>query len=171
MGLAAVQVAKRLGAIVVATGGSDDKLAVVKQYGADHTLNYSSDAFRDEVRELVGGADVIFDPVGGDIFDESMRCLNWGARVVVVGFAAGRPALARTNHVLIKGASVVGVRAGEFGRRNPEIAKNNLDTLLDWASRGVVTSHISHRFTLDDVVKAMHVIKRREVVGRVVLTT
>ena len=171
MGLAAVQVAKRLGAIVVATGGSDDKLAVVKQYGADHTLNYSSDAFRDEVRELVGGADVIFDPVGGDIFDESMRCLNWGARVVVVGFAAGRPALARTNHVLIKGASVVGVRAGEFGRRNPEIAKNNLDTLLDWASRGVVTSLISHRFTLDDVVKAMHVIKRREVVGRVVLTT
>ena len=170
MGLAAVQVAKQLGATVIATGGSDAKLAVVKEYGADHTLNYTSGSFRTEVRERVGGADVVFDPVGGDVFDESMRCLNWGARVVVVGFTAGRPALAKTNHVLIKGASVVGIRAGEFGRRNPEMAKTNMDVLLDWLARGLIKSHISHRFALDDVVEAMRVIKQREVVGRVVLT-
>lgn len=170
MGLAAVQVAKRLGATVIATGGSEAKLEVVKRYGADHVICYGGGTFRDEVRGLTGGVDVVFDPVGGDIFDESMRCLNWGARLVIVGFTGGRPAAARTNHVLIKGASVVGIRAGEFGRRNPDIAKKNVETLLEWAEAGDIRSHISHRFPMDKVVDAMEAIRAREVIGRIIMT-
>ncbi|MGK0172453.1 MAG: NADPH2:quinone reductase [Gammaproteobacteria bacterium] len=170
MGLAAVQVAKRLGATVVATGSDLEKLSVVKTFGADHVLCHNDGDFRQNVRDLVGGVDVVFDPVGGDLFDESMRCLNWGARLVIVGFTSGRPALARTNHVLIKGASVVGIRAGEFGRRFPKRSRENLRTLLRWAQAGEIRSHISHRFPLADISSAMNVIRERKVIGRVVLS-
>ena len=112
----AVQVAKRLGATVIATARSLDRLAPAKALGADHLISYGAAHFATRSRQRLE-VDVVFDPVGGDVFDESMRCLNWGARLVIVGFTAGRPALAKTNHVLIKGASVVGIRAGEFARR------------------------------------------------------
>ncbi|MDE0812127.1 MAG: NADPH:quinone oxidoreductase family protein, partial [Alphaproteobacteria bacterium] len=149
-GHAAVQVAKRLGATVIATASGEEKLRVIRSLGADHAIEYD-DGFRDAVKDLTGGrgADVIFDPIGGDVFDESMRCLNWGARIVIVGFTAGRPALAKTNHILIKGASVTGIRAGEFCRRNPDAAAQNLETLLSWAAAGDIRTHISHRFPLD----------------------
>ena len=169
MGLAAVQVAKRLGATVIATARSLDRLAPAKALGADHLISYGGGSFRDQVKAATGGVDVVFDPVGGDVFDESMRCLNWGARLVIVGFTAGRPALAKTNHVLIKGASVVGIRAGEFARRNPEAGRRNIATLLEWAADGGLKSHISHRFDFTEVSAAMYAIDRREVIGRAVL--
>jgi len=171
MGHAAVQVAKRLGANVVATASGDDKLRTIRSLGADHAIQYK-DGFRDAVKELTGGrgVDVIFDPVGGDVFDESMRCLSWGARVVIVGFTAGRPALAKTNHILIKGASVTGIRAGEFGRRNPETAAQNLKTLLSWAAAGDIRTHISHRFPLEGIEDAFRAIAERKVIGKAVLT-
>jgi NADPH2:quinone reductase len=171
MGHAAVQVAKRLGATVVATASGEEKLRAIRSLGADHAIEYK-DGFRDAVKELTDGqgADVIFDPVGGDVFDESMRCLNWGARVVIVGFTAGRPALAKTNHILIKGASVTGIRAGEFGRRNPEAAAQNLETLLSWAAAGDIRTHISHRFPLDGIEDAFRAIADRKVIGKAVLT-
>jgi NADPH2:quinone reductase len=170
MGHAAVQVAKRLGATVVATASGEEKLRAIRSLGADHAIEYK-DGFRDAVKELTGGrgADVIFDPVGGDVFDESMRCLNWGARVVIVGFTAGRPALAKTNHILIKGASVTGIRAGEFGRRNPEAAAQNLETLLSWAAAGDIRTHISHRFPLYGIGDAFRAITDRRVIGKAVL--
>ena len=170
MGHAAVQVAKRLGATVVATASGKEKLRVIRSLGADHAIEYD-DGFRDAVKDLTGGrgADVIFDPIGGDVFDESMRCLNWGARVVIVGFTAGRPALAKTNHILIKGASVTGIRAGEFGRRNPEAAAQNLETLLSWAAAGDIRTHISHRFPLYGIGDAFRAITDRRVIGKAVL--
>ena len=96
-------------------------------------------------------------------------CLNWGARVVIVGFTAGRPALAKTNHILIKGASVTGIRAGEFGRRNPKVAAANLKKLLEWVDVGDIQPYISHRFPLEDVEDAFRVIAERHVVGKAVL--
>ena len=170
MGHAAVQVAKRLGATVIATATGGEKHNILRSLGADHTLEYR-DGFRDTVKELTDGrgVDVIFDPVGGDTFDESMRCLNWGARVVIVGFTAGRPALAKTNHILIKGASVTGIRAGEFGRRNPKVAAANLKTLLEWAEAGDIQPYISHRFPLDGVEDAFQLIAKRNVIGKTVL--
>jgi NADPH2:quinone reductase len=171
MGHAAVQIAKRLGATVVATASGEEKLRALLSLGADHAIEYD-DGFRDAVKDLTGGrgADVIFDPIGGDVFDESMRCLNWGARIVIVGFTAGRPALAKTNHILIKGASVTGIRAGEFGRRNPDAAAQNLETLLSWAAAGDIRTHISHRFPLDGIADAFHAIADRKVIGKAVLT-
>ena len=170
MGLAAVQVAKQLGATVIATSGSDAKLSVVGTYGADHLVNYK-DGFRDRVKDLTDGrgADVVFDPVGGDVFDESMRCINMGARLIVVGFTAGRAAEARTNHLLIKCASVTGIRAGSMSRRDPATAGKNLETLLQWASDGRIRTHISHRFPFDQVVRGMEAIANREVVGKAIL--
>lgn len=169
MGLAAVQVAKQLGATVVATARNAARLQVASAHGADFVVDYSDSNFRDVVRDCVGGVDVVFDPVGGDVFDESMRCLNWGARVVIVGFTSGRAALARTNHILIKGASVVGIRAGEFSRRNPEQGEKNRAVLWQWAEAGLVRSHISHQFSLRDTASAMQAILQREAIGRVVL--
>jgi NADPH2:quinone reductase len=171
MGHAAVQIAKRLGATVVATASGEEKLRALRSLGADHAIEYD-DGFRDAVKDLTGGrgADVIFDPIGGNVFDESMRCLNWGARIVIVGFTAGRPALAKTNHILIKGASVTGIRAGEFGRRNPDAAAQNLETLLSWAAAGDIRTHISHRFPLDGIADAFHAIADRKVIGKAVLT-
>ena len=171
MGHAAVQVARLLGARVIATATGLEKHEVLRTLGADHTLEYR-DGFRDAVKDLTDGrgADVIFDPVGGDTFDETMRCLNWGARIVVVGFTAGRPALAKTNHILIKGASVTGIRAGEFGRRNPVAAKANLEVLLDWAGAGKIAPYISHRFPLEGVEDAFRAIANRQVIGKAVLT-
>ena len=99
-----------------------------------------------------------------------MRCLNWGARLVIVGFTTGRPSTIKTNHLLIKGASAIGIRVGEFGRHNPETYEENLRVLLDWAERGEIKTHISHRFKLDQVAEAFAAIAAREVVGKVVLT-
>lgn len=170
-GHAAVQVAKCLGATVIATATGDEKLDALRAMGADHAIGYR-EGFRDTVKDLTcgRGVDVVFDPIGGDVFDETMRCLNWGARVVVVGFAGGRPALAKTNHVLIKGASVVGVRAGEFGRRNPLASRANMDRLLDWAAAGKLHTHISHRFPLAGVADALRAVGERRVIGKAVLT-
>lgn len=170
MGLAAVQIGKQLGATVIATAGNDAKLAAVGACGADHLINYS-DGFCDQVKELTDGrgADVVFDPVGGDVFDETMRCINMGARLVVVGFTAGRAAEVRTNHLLIKCASVTGIRAGSMSRRDPTTAKANMETLLQWASEGRIRTHISHRFPFRDVVRGLDAIANREVVGKAIL--
>ena len=117
MGLAAVDIGKLMGATVIGTASSDDKLAVVKEMGADHVINYS-DGFREEVKALTGGlgADVIYDPVGGEIFDESMRCVAPYGRILIVGFTGGRPALAKTNHLLVKDASVIGYTIGGLSK-------------------------------------------------------
>ena len=169
-GHAAVQVAKCLGATVIATATGAEKLAALKQMGADHAIGYR-EGFRDAVKAITGGrgVDVVFDPIGGDVFDETMRCLNWGARIVVVGFAGGRPALAKTNHVLIKGASVVGIRAGEFGRRHPEASRANMERLLGWAAAGKLRTYISHRFPLDGIADALRAVGERRVIGKAVL--
>merc|ERR1712010_569 len=121
MGLAAVQIAKAVGATVIATGGSDAKLAVVKALGADLVINYTTDpTFAPLIKQHCGGANVVFDPVGGSVFDQGLRSTAWGARIVVVGFTSGVWPKVPANIVLIKGLSVLGARAGEFVRRNED---------------------------------------------------
>jgi len=170
MGHAAIQVAKRLGATVIATAADAEKRAALVGL-ADHVLDYREDLAAN-VKSLTEdrGVDVVFDPVGGAVLEDSMRCLNWGARLVIVGFTTGRPSTIKTNHLLIKGASAIGIRVGEFGRHNPETYEENLRVLLDWAERGEIKTHISHRFKLDQVAEAFAAIAAREVVGKVVLT-
>ncbi|MDP6352531.1 MAG: NADPH:quinone oxidoreductase family protein [Alphaproteobacteria bacterium] len=171
VGHAAVQVAKALGATVIGTASSAEKRQAVLAMGADHVLDYQG-GFRDQVKALTDGrgADVVFDPIGGDVFDESMRSLNMEARVVVVGFTSGRFPEARVNHILIKCASVVGVRVGEFNRRHPDRAAAELEVLLGCARDGRVETHISHRLALEKAAHAMRAIEDRQVIGRVVLS-
>ncbi len=177
VGLAAVALGKLFGATVIATGGTDEKLAVVRARGADHVINYTLPdgrlgGFRDTVKSLTDGrgADVVFDPVGGDVFDESMRCVNWGARLLTIGFTSGRWPEAAVNLVLIKQLSVIGVRAGEYGRRDPVKGAAVNKALFELANAGRIDPYICAAFPLSEAVGAMAMLTQRQVVGKVVVT-
>lgn len=170
VGLAAVEVGKLLGATVIATSASDEKLKVVKARGADHVINVTR-GFREEVKALTGGrgADVIYDPVGGDVFDESVRCIAFDGRLLVIGFTSGRIPTISVNMPLIKGFSVVGVRAGEYGRQFPEKGRQNIEAIWKWAEEGRIKPCIHARIPLADWRRAFDMMRSREVVGKVVL--
>ncbi|MCP3445303.1 NADPH:quinone oxidoreductase family protein [Bradyrhizobium sp. CCGUVB14] len=170
VGLAAVEIGKMLGATVIATASSDEKLAIAKSRGADHLVRYDREPFRDAVKRITDGrgADVVFDPVGGEVFENSMRCIAWGARLLVIGFTGGIGS-AKTNLLLIKGASVLGVRAGEAVRKNPTLGEVRLKALLQWAEEGKLRPNISHRLPLEDYAKAMRLLLDRKAIGRVAL--
>lgn len=170
VGMAAVDVGKLLGATVIATSASDRKLDTVLAHGADYVINVSQ-GFRDKVKTLTGGrgADVIFDPVGGDVFDESVRCIAFDGRLLVIGFTSGRIPEVKVNMPLIKGFSVVGVRAGEYGRRFPQRGKENMAAIWKWAAEGKARPRVHAELPLEDWREAYRLLTDREVVGKVVL--
>lgn len=170
VGMAAVDVGKLLGATVIATSASDRKLDTVLAHGADYVINVSQ-GFRDKVKTLTGGrgADVIFDPVGGDVFDESVRCIAFDGRLLVIGFTSGRIPEVKVNMPLIKGFSVVGVRAGEYGRRFPQRGKENMAAIWKWAAEGKTRPRVHAELPLEDWREAYRLLTDREVVGKVVL--
>jgi NADPH:quinone reductase len=170
VGLAAVEMGKFLGATVIAAASSEEKLAVAQTRGADHLVLYGREPFREVVKRITDGrgADVVFDPVGGEIFENSLRCIAWGARILVIGFTGGI-GLARTNLLLIKGASVLGVRAGEAVRRNPALGEVRIKALSAWAEAGRIRPNISHRLPLEDFAPAMRLLTDRKAIGRVAL--
>ncbi|MHA7856755.1 MAG: NADPH:quinone oxidoreductase family protein [Henriciella sp.] len=171
VGMAAVDVGKLLGATVIATGGSDEKLAKVKAYGADHVIN-TADGFRTKVKDLTNGrgADVIYDPVGGDIFDESVRCIAFDGRLLVIGFTSGRIANVATNMPLIKGFSVVGVRAGEYGRQFPDRGRANVKQIWDWARAGKTRPYVHATLPLEQTLDGFRELQNRQVVGKLIIT-
>ena len=170
VGLAAVDGGKLMGATVIATAGNDDKLEVVGEVGADHLINYS-DGFREEVKELTGGkgADVIYDPVGGDVFDESMRCIAPFGRILIVGFTGGRPALAKTNHLLIKDAELIGFTIGGLAHNDPAWSQRNQAILMQWLASGRINPYISHRLPLERTAEALDLITKRKVIGKAII--
>jgi NADPH:quinone reductase len=170
VGLAAVELGKLLGATVIAAASSEEKLAVAQAKGADHLVPYGSEPFRDAVKRITDGrgADVVYDPVGGEVFEQSLRCIAWGARVLVIGFTGGI-GLARSNLLLIKGAGVLGVRAGEAARKNPALGVTRIKALTEWAEAGKLRPNISHRLPLEDYAKAMRLLMERKAIGRVAL--
>ena len=172
VGLNAVELGKALGATVIGTVGSDEKMDIVRQYGADHVINYSTESIKERVKELTGGkgADVIYDPVGGDAFDQSMRCINWEGRLLVIGFASGRIAELPTNLALLKGCSVVGVFWGEFARRTPEKNRANFNTMLDMVKKDQIKPHVSMHFPLEQGADAMKALLSRKSTGKVIIT-
>ncbi|MGB3811054.1 MAG: NADPH:quinone oxidoreductase family protein [Parvibaculum sp.] len=171
VGMAAVDIGKLWGAKVIATSASDEKLKVVKARGADHVINVTR-GFREEVKELTGGkgADVIYDPVGGDVFDESVRCIAWNGRLLIIGFTSGRIPSVSVNMPLIKGFSVVGVRAGEYGRRDPEAGRANIEAIDRLAAEGKIDPYVCATFPLDHAVEAMRMLQNRQAIGKVVIT-
>jgi NADPH:quinone reductase len=171
VGLAAVEIGKLLGATVIAAASSEEKLGVARAKGADHLVLYDRESFRDAVKRITEGrgADVVFDPVGGEIFENSLRCMAWGARILVIGFTGGI-GLARTNLLMIKGASVLGVRAGEAVRKNPALGEARMKALMAWAEAGKIRPNISHRLPLEHYAQAMRLLIDRKAIGRVALT-
>ena len=172
VGLSAVEVGKAMGARVIGTGGNDEKLKVVSDHGADHVVNYTDGPFKDKVKEICGGtgADVIYDPVGGDIFDESLRCINWDGRLLVIGFTSGRIPAAPANLALLKNCSIVGVFWGAWTERYPERHRANMEIMFQWLREGKLRPNISHRFPLAEVPAALNVLVERKVVGKAVVT-
>jgi NADPH2:quinone reductase len=126
--------------------------------------------FREAVKEITGGgADVIFDPVGGDVFDESTRCIAFGGRLLVIGFTSGRIASVATNIPLIKGFSVIGVRAGEYGRRFPDKGRENQDAIWALAAEGRIRSRVDSRYALADWRSAFEAMRDSRMVGKIVI--
>ena len=172
VGLAAADLGKLFGARVIGTASSDEKRGVVTALGADHVIDSTQD-FREEVKQLTDGlgADVIYDPVGGDVFDQSMRCIAPFGRILIVGFTSGRPALAKTNHLLVKDASVIGYTIGGLQRHKPALAEKNSATLMGWLASGRIKPFISHRLPMEDIVEAYQLLVDRKVAGKVILTS
>ena len=170
VGMAAVDIGKLLGASVIETGGSDTKLQRVLAYGADHVI-HTEHGFREQVKALTDGrgADVIYDPVGGDIFDESTRCINFDGRLLIIGFTSGRIASVATNIPLIKGFSVMGVRAGEYGRQFPEKGAENLQIIWNWVREGKTRPHVHDELPLSQSVEGFRMLQQREVIGKLVI--
>ena len=172
VGSSAVEVGKNLGARIVATGGDDRKLArLAELYGVEHLVNYRTNPdWKETVKAITdGGADVIYDPVGGDVFEQSLRCIAWAGRLLVIGFAGGTIPSAKANLILLKGCSVVGVFWGGFAAREPETNRRNFALLFDWWKEGKLKPAISHRFPLAKAAEALGALARREVVGKAVL--
>jgi len=168
VGLAAVDLGKALGARIIATASSEEKRAFLKTYGADHVLPPTG--FREPVKEITnGGANVIYDPVGGDVFDESTRCIAFNGRIAIIGFTSGRIPSIGVNMPLIKGYSILGVRAGEYGRHFPEKGRENLEAITRLLAESTIRPHIHARFPLAKAVDAMHLLQERKVIGKVVI--
>jgi len=172
VGLAAVEIGARLGAKVIAAASTEEKLAVCRQHGATETVCYGKTGLKDAVKELTGGrgADVIYDPVGGDLFDESMRCIAWKGRLLVIGFASGRIPQLPANLALLKGCSVVGVHWGAFVEKEPLVFAENMRTLYAWVERGDLHPLVSETYPLRRAVEALRRVERREAVGKIVVT-
>jgi NADPH:quinone reductase len=171
VGLAAVEIGKAMGAKVIAAASSAEKLEVAKAAGADELIDYSASNLKDEVKRLTNGqgADVIYDPVGGDLFDQAIRSIAWNGRLLVVGFASGRIPELPVNLTLLKGAAVVGVFWGAFAQRQPTDNAANFQQLFAWHNEGKLKPLVSQTFPLARAAEAIDTLGQRKAVGKVVV--
>ncbi|HVC57245.1 MAG TPA: NADPH:quinone oxidoreductase family protein [Stellaceae bacterium] len=171
VGLGAVEIGKQLGARVIAAAGGPDKLEIAREHGADALIDYRRENIRDRVRDLTGGlgADVVFDPVGGDAFDQALRAVNWEARMLVIGFAAGRIQAVPANLILVKNISVIGVVWGAQAARDPVLVSRNLAELLRWWQEGRLKPRVAKVFPLAEAGAAMTALLSRRYAGKIVL--
>lgn len=172
VGLTAVEIGKLLGANVIAAASTDEKLALAKEYGANHLIKYTEENLRDSVKKITGGqyANVIYDPVGGDTFDEAIRCVAWSGRYLVIGFASGRIPEVAINRLLLKNSSLVGVYWGAHALNAPHIMQQSFEKLLSWYAAGKLHPHIDAEYALDEAPQALMALANRQVKGKVVIT-
>lgn len=173
VGLTAVEIGKAMGARVIACAGGVEKLEVARQHGADFLIDYSREDIRERVKAITGGkgADVVYDPVGGDAFDASLRSVAWGGRIVIIGFASGRIPQAPANILLVKNIDVIGFYWGSYQARKPELLRDSYTKLLRWFEEGKLKPHISAQMDLCEVARGMELLRQRKSTGKVVLTT
>ena len=171
VGLAAVEVGKAMGALVIATASSADKLETARRHGADHVIDYRAGEFRNEVKEITkGGADVIFDPVGGDVFDQSLRCIAWEGRLLAIGFASGRIPQAPANILLVKNISVIGVHWSNYRERQPALLRRSFERIFTWISEGKLRPLVSRTYALEEAPQALADLAGRRAHGKIVVT-
>ncbi len=173
VGLAAVELGKKAGARVIAAASTDEKLALCKEYGADEVINYSNESIKERTKVFTGGvgADVIYDAVGGDAFDQAIRCINWQGRLLIIGFASGRIPECPMNLVLLKGCQIVGVFWGAFTAREREANQGNLAELATWFEQGELRPYVCAKLPLDRAAEAMNMLLNREARGKIILET
>lgn len=171
VGLSAVQIGKLMGARVIAAASSPEKLALCKAQGADELIDYSKESLKESVKKLTKGqgADVIYDPVGGELAQECLSSIAWNGRYLIIGFAAGGIPEIAANRLLLKGASAVGVFWGAFAMREPKLQYENMQQLFAWNAEGRLQPYISHRYPLAEAGQALRDMLDRKVTGKVVL--
>jgi NADPH2:quinone reductase len=169
VGLTAVEIGKAMGARVIAVARGADKLAVAKAAGADHLIDSTTDDIKAEVKAL-GGADVVYDPVGGDAFKAVLGACNREARVIVIGFASGDVPQIPANIILVKNISIIGFYWGGYLKFNPTALTESLAELMEWHAEGRLAPHISHIVPLDQANKALELMRSRQSTGKVVVT-
>ena len=171
VGVTAIEIGKLLGVRVIAAARGQAKLATARELGADETIDYEAEDMRLRVKELTDGrgADVIYDPVGGDVFDTAMRCIAWEGRILIIGFANGRPAQAKTNIVLVKNISLLGFAWSTYRNYKPDLFQDSYDELMRWFEAGKLKCHVSKTYPLADAVQALEDLTARKTTGKVVL--
>ena len=171
VGIAAVELGKKMGAKVIAAASTDEKLAACVSRGADATINYATEDLKERIKVLTEGrgADVIYDPVGGAYTEPALRGIAWRGRLLVVGFANGDIPRIPLNLALLKGCSIVGVFWGDFTRKEPEAHKANTRQLVEWVASGELRPLISGRFPLARGIEALRAVKDRKVTGKVLV--
>jgi len=168
VGLTAVEIGKLMGATVIAQARGADKLAVARAAGADHLIDADED-LRERVLAL-GGADVVYDAIGGDVFKAAFRATNPEGRLLPIGFAGGEVPQIPANHLLVKNLTVIGFYIGGYLRFRPEVVRNSFETLFAWHAEGRIRPHISHTLPLSEVAQGMALLKNRKSTGKVVIT-
>jgi NADPH:quinone reductase len=173
VGLAAVELGKQMGARVIACASSDEKIAVCREHGADEGINYTREDLKERLKVLTEGrgVDVVYDPVGGPFSEPALRSTAWEGRFLVIGFAAGDIPRLPLNLTLLKGCSIVGVFWGAFTGKEPARNRANIEELMQWYIDGRIRPYVSATYPLEDVASALEAMERREVKGKVVLTT
>ena len=173
VGSAAIQLGKAAGATVIATAGSDEKVEICIKLGADHAINYQTQDFVEATKQITGGrgADVIYDPVGGDVYERSTKCVAFEGRIVIVGFTSGRIPQPPLNHALVKNYSIVGLHWGLYLRRAPELIPVVAKALMDLYAAGKIKPYVSARFAFEDAPAALRSVADRKSTGKVILST
>lgn len=169
VGLTAVEIGRKMGAKVTAIARGADKLAVAENAGAHHLIEANSENLRDQIKAL-GGADVVYDPVGGDGFKAAFRACNPEARILAIGFASGDVPQVPANHLLVKNISLLGFYWGGYMRFNPDVIRDSMAKLMTWYSEGAIKPHISHTLPLDRVEEGLELLRSRKSTGKVVIT-
>ena len=169
VGLTAVEIGKRMGATVIACARGKDKLSIAQKAGADHLIDSETDDLREVVKSL-GGADVVYDPVGGDLFKAALRACKPEARIIPLGFASGQVPQIPANILLVKNIEVIGYYWGGYLKFAPKLLHDSLDSLLDWYAAGELHPHISHTLPLERANEALELLRARKSTGKVVVT-
>ncbi len=171
VGLTAVEIGKLMGAKVIAAASTDEKLAIAKSKGADYVINYEKENLTDALKKITGGrgADLVFDPVGGDIFEQAFRGTAPEGRIMIIGFAGGRLPDIKANYLLVKNIELIGFYWGIYKNYKNEILKQSAKTLFKWYAEGKISPHIGAVYDLKDTAKAISLLKERKSIGKIIV--